>query len=236
MDPLCPVFTLASPLALNIACHGILQLILDIYIVIARGEAPWRSVSFLDCSNKLYRNGLSMNILILSGSPRKGGNTDLLVDAFVKGASPKHHVEVVSVHDYKINPCIGCNSCFAREDHACCQKDDMQIVYEKMTKAEMLVIASPVYFYGLSAQLKAVIDRFHNPIRDTFHIHKMALLLVGAASLPELFDSIVAQYELCLKFFKLKDMGRVLVRSAKDKGDVKNGDSLKQAFELGRSF
>ena len=191
-------------------------------------------MSFLDCSSKLYRNGLYMNILILLGSPRKGGNTDLLVEAFVKGASPKHHVEVVSVHDYKINPCIGCNSCFAREDRACCQKDDMQIVYDKMAKAEMLVIASPVYFYGLSAQLKAVIDRFHNPIRDTFHIHKMALLLVGAASLPELFNSILAQYELCLKFFKLEDMGRILVRGAKDKGDVENGDSLKQAFELGQ--
>lgn len=180
--------------------------------------------------------GSRMNILVLSGSPRKGGNTDLLVDAFVKGASPKHHVEVVSVHDYKINPCMGCNACFRREDHACCQKDDMQIVYEKMAKAEMLVIASPVYFYGLSAQLKTVIDRFHNPIRDTFHIHKMALLLVGAASLPELFDSILVQYELCLKFFKMEDVGRVLVRSAKDKGDVENGDSLQKAFELGQSI
>ena len=180
--------------------------------------------------------GSRMNILVLSGSPRKGGNTDLLVDAFVKGASPKHHVEVVSVHDYKINPCMGCNACFRREDHNCCQKDDMQIVYEKMAKAEMLVIASPVYFYGLSAQLKNVIDRFHNPIRDTFHIHKMALLLVGAASLPELFDSILVQYELCLKFFKMEDVGRVLVRSAKDKGDVKNGDSLQKAFKLGQSI
>ena len=180
--------------------------------------------------------GSRMNILVLSGSPRKGGNTDLLVDAFVKGASPKHHVEVVSVHDYKINPCMGCNACFRREDHNCCQKDDMQIVYEKMAKAEMLVIASPVYFYGLSAQLKTVIDRFHNPIRDTFHIHKMALLLVGAASLPELFDSILVQYELCLKFFKMEDVGRVLVRGAKDKGDVENGDSLQKAFELGQSI
>ena len=176
-----------------------------------------------------------MNILVLSGSPRKGGNTDLLVDAFVRGASPRHHVEVVSVHDYKVNPCIGCNSCFAREDHACCQKDDMQNVYEKMSKAEMLVIASPVYFYGLSAQLKAVIDRFHNPIRNTFHIHKMALLLVGAASLPELFDSILTQYRLCLNFFKLQDMGLVLVRGAKDKGDV-GEESLRQAYALGQKI
>lgn len=176
-----------------------------------------------------------MNILVLSGSPRKGGNTDLLVDAFVRGASPRHHVEVVSVHDYKVNPCIGCNSCFAREDHACCQKDDMQAVYEKAATVEMLVIASPVYFYGLSAQLKAVIDRFHNPIRDTFHIHKMALLLIGAASLPELFDGILTQYRLCLNFFKLEDMGQVLVRGAKDKGDV-GEESLLQAYALGKKI
>jgi multimeric flavodoxin WrbA len=122
-----------------------------------------------------------MNILILSGSPRKGGNTDLLVEAFVNGASP-------------------------------------------------------VYFYGLSAQLKAVIDRCHNPIRDTFPIKKIALLLVGAATLPKLFDSILAQYQLCQNFFKLEDAGRVLVRGAKDKGDIKNTNALNEAFELGQQI
>ena len=86
-----------------------------------------------------------MNILILSGSPRKGGNTDLLVEAFVKGASQKHHVEVVSVRDYKVNPCMGCNACFKNKDNTCAQKDDMPLVYEKMSQADMLVIASPVY-------------------------------------------------------------------------------------------
>ena len=174
-----------------------------------------------------------MNILILSGSPRKGGNTDLLVEAFVKGASQKHYVEVVSVHDYKVNPCIGCNACFKNEANACVQNDDMSLIYEKMSRADMLVIASPVYFYGLSAQLKAVIDRFHNPIRDTFRLKKMALLLVGAATLPELFDSILAQYRLCLNFFKLEDAGRVLVRGVKDKGDIRNTDALQEAFHLG---
>ena len=175
-----------------------------------------------------------MNILILSGSPRKGGNTELLVEAFVKGASQKHHVEVVSVRDYKVNPCVGCNVCFKSKDNTCVQKDDMTIIYEKMAHADMLVIASPVYFYGLSAQLKTVIDRFHNPIRDTFPIKKMVLLLVGAASLPELFDSILAQYQLCLNFFKLEDAGRMLVRGVKDKGDIKNTNALNEAFELGQ--
>ncbi len=177
-----------------------------------------------------------MNLLILSGSPRKGGNTDLLVEAFVKGASQKHHVEVVSVHDYKVNPCVGCNACFKRKDNTCVQKDDMSLIYEKMSQADMLVIASPVYFYGLSAQLKAVIDRCHNPIRDTFRIKKTALLLVGAATLPELFDSILAQYQLCLNFFKLEDTGRVLVRGVKDKGDIKNTNALNEAFELGQQI
>ena len=174
-----------------------------------------------------------MNILILSGSPRKGGNTELLVEAFGKGASQKHHVEVVSVHDYKVNPCMGCNACFKNENNACIQKDDMSLIYDKMVVADMLVIASPVYFYGLSAQLKAVIDRFHNPIRDTYHIKKTALLLVGAASLPELFDGILAQYRLCLNFFKLEDAGRVLVRGVKDKGDIQNTEAIQKANELG---
>ena len=174
-----------------------------------------------------------MNILILSGSPRKGGNTELLVEAFVKGASQKHHVEVVSVHDYKVNPCMGCNACFKSESNACIQKDDMSLIYDKMAVADMLVIASPVYFYGLSAQLKAIIDRFHNPIRDTYHIKKTALLLVGAASLPELFDGILAQYRLCLNFFKLEDAGRVLVRGVKDKGDIQNTEAIQKANELG---
>ena len=102
-----------------------------------------------------------------------------------------------------------------------------------MIQADMLVIASPVYFYGLSAQLKAVIDRCHNPIRDTFPIKKMALLLVGAATLPELFDSILSQYQLCLNFFKLEDAGRVLVRGVKDKGDIQNTNALDEAFDLG---
>ena len=201
-----------------------------------------------------------MNILILSGSPRKGGNTDLLVEAFVKGASQKHHVEVVSVHDYKVNPCMGCNACanerhesllldgrvqpsvaegnlcFRNEQHICVQKDDMSLIYEKMAHADMLVIASPVYFYGLSAQLKAVIDRFHNPIRDSFPIKKMALLLVGAATLPELFESILAQYRLCLNFFQLEDAGRVLVRGVKDKGDIQNTEAIQKAYELGLSI
>ena len=177
-----------------------------------------------------------MNIVVLSGSPRKGGNTDLLVEAFVKGASKKHNVEVVLVRDHLINRCIGCDSCFKRENNSCFQNDNMQLIYDKLLHADMLVVASPVYFYGISSQLKAVIDRCHNPIRDKFAIKQMALILVGAAILPKLFDSILTQYKLCLNFFGLEDTGQILIRGCKDKGDVTNTETLQQAYELGENL
>lgn len=177
-----------------------------------------------------------MNILILSGSPRRGGNTDLLVEAFVRGSARTNNVEVVSVHECKVAPCIGCNACCKNVGNKCVQKDDMTEIYHKMAHTDMLVIASPVYFYGLSAQLKAVIDRCHNPLRNTFPITKTALLLVGAATLPELFDSILTQYKLCINFFNLKDAGTVLVRGVKDKGDILNTNALDEAYALGLSL
>lgn len=175
-------------------------------------------------------------IVVLIGSMRKNGNTDLLAQAFVEGASKNNDVEVVSVSDYRINPCIGCNSCFTREGNKCFQNDDMFEVYDKLRKADIVVIASPVYFYGISAQLKAIVDRLHTPMRNEFRIKKLALILVGAATLPELFDAIKVQYQLVLNYFHLEDAGMVLVKGAKEKGDVKNSDGLKKAYELGISI
>ena len=97
-------------------------------------------------------------IVVLSGSPRKHGNTDLLVEAFAKGAREHSAVEIISVSDYNVAPCIGCNTCFERENNRCFRDDDMTEIYDKLKEADMLVIASPVYFYGVSAQLKASIE------------------------------------------------------------------------------
>mgnify|MGYP002711095838 CR=1 FL=1 len=168
------------------------------------------------------------NIVVLSGSVRKGGNTELLVQAFVDGAKKNNSVEVISVADYKVNPCIGCNTCFDREGHECFQKDDMTKVYEKLKMADVLVIASHVYFYGVSAQLKALIDRLHTPMRNEFKLKKLALILVGAAALPELFDAIKVQYRLVLNYFKLEDAGTVFVRGAKDKRKVKQNEEKRK--------
>lgn len=176
------------------------------------------------------------NIVILVGSMRKGGNTDLLAQAFAEGARKNNTVEIVSVADYKANPCIGCNSCFTREGNKCFQNDDMDRIYGKLRTAEIVVVASPVYFYGISAELKAVIDRLHTPMRNGFPVKKLALLLVGAAELPELFDAIKLQYQLILNFFHLEDAGMVLVRGVKDKGDIKKNEALKNAYDLGLSI
>lgn len=175
-------------------------------------------------------------IVVLVGSMRKEGNTDLLVKAFVDGASKKNEIEIISVAEYKVNPCIGCNSCFERKDNSCFQKDDMEVIYKKLAKADMIVIASPVYFYGISSELKAIVDRLHTPLRNTFKVKKLGLLLVAAATLPAVFDAIEIQYKLVLDFFKLEDAGRVLVRGVKEKGDIKGNKALEEAYKLGMNI
>lgn len=175
-------------------------------------------------------------IVVLVGSMRKGGNTDLLAQAFAEGAGKDNTVEIVSVADYKVNPCIGCNSCFTREGNQCFQKDDMAEIYKKLKVADIMVIASPVYFYGISAELKAIVDRLHTPMRNGFQVKKLALLLVGAATLPELFDAIKLQYQLVLNFFHLEDAGMVLVRGVTDIGDIKSTKALEEAYKLGISI
>jgi multimeric flavodoxin WrbA len=179
-------------------------------------------------------------IVVFVGSVRKGGNTELLARAFAEGARQKHEVDVISVADYRVNPCIGCDACARREGNTCFQQDDMPAIYAKLTEADVVVIASPVYFYGISAQLKAVIDRLHTPMREKFPIKKAAMLLVAAAEgpvhLPTVFDSIKMQYQLVIDFFKIQNAGMVLVGNVKEPGDIKDHPALKEAFDLGASI
>ena len=102
---------------------------------------------------------MSKKVLILSGSPRKGGNSDILCDEFARGAQEAgNEVEKIRVASKKIHPCSACYYC---RDYggACVHKDDMAEVLQKMIDSDVLVLASPVYFYSIDAQLKAVIDR-----------------------------------------------------------------------------
>lgn len=179
------------------------------------------------------------NIVVLMGSLRPSGNTATIVNAFVRGASlsPQNQVTVLSVGDYKITPCTGCNACFKQSDGQCVLHDDMTRIFPVLAAADVLIIASPVYFYGISARLKAIIDRLHQPARSNFKVQKLGLLLVAAASLPQVFDSIKLQYQLILNFFHLSDVGRVFAYGVKEVGDVDHSQSvLNQAFLFGKSI
>lgn len=101
-----------------------------------------------------------MEILILNGSPRSNGNTADMVAAFAEGAKGKgHQVTVIDVCNKKIAGCLGCEHCHTKGNGACIQKDDMQEVYKALISAQMLVIASPIYYFGYSGQLQCVIHR-----------------------------------------------------------------------------
>ena len=98
------------------------------------------------------------NILILSSSPRKNGNSDILCEQFIKGAKESgHNTEKIYISDMKINYCTGCGVCNTTSE--CVQKDGMEKIYEKMLKADVIVFATPVYFYSMCGQMKVFIDR-----------------------------------------------------------------------------
>lgn len=177
-----------------------------------------------------------MKTIVLNGSPRKGGNTEALIEAFVRGAREKGDVEVLRVCDFDVKPCCGCNGCKKEANGRCVMHDDMMYFWEKISKADVLVAATPVYFYGVSAQLKAVIDRFHAPARKDLPIKKLGLLLVAADSREAVFDSIKDQYAHITSFFGLGSIGVLSVPGVRERGDIADSPFLKKAEEMGRNI
>ena len=103
-----------------------------------------------------------MKILVLNGSPRPNGNTAAMVDAFVEGAKENgHEIIVVPVCRKKIAGCLACEYCHTKGEGRCIQQDDMQEVYPVLSEAEMIVLASPVYYHSLTGQLQCAINRIY---------------------------------------------------------------------------
>lgn len=176
-------------------------------------------------------------IAILMGSPRKNGNTDILVKSFIGGVDrQKNSVELIPVMENNVNSCTGCNACFRDGMNRCVQQDDMQEIYQKLSDADVIVIATPIYFYGISSQLKCIIDRLHNPIRNTFKVKELVLLAVCADTIPTVFDSVKAMYHSILNYFSLKNAGIITVSGVPEKGDIMGNPALTEAYRLGESF
>lgn len=174
-----------------------------------------------------------MKIVVLNGSPRKNGNTACLVDAFVSGVNKEYDLKVVQVADLNISPCRGCNLC--ANDGKCVQNDQMREVYETLSDAEVIVVATPLYFYGISAQLKCLIDRLHNPVRDSFKVKKLVLLSCGGSSKTHIFEPLKMQYKVVCDYFGLESAGIVTAYGARGEGTV-DKTYLLEARKIGENL
>lgn len=178
---------------------------------------------------------MTKKILVLSGSFRKGGNSDTLCDQFIKGAAEAgHEVEKVFINDKKINYCRGCGVC--NTTHQCIQKDDMAEILDKMVKADVIVMATPVYFYTMNGQMKTLIDR-SVPRYDEI-IGKEFYFIVAAAdgnenNMRKTIEGLRGFTEDCLP--DAKEKGIIYGTGAWQIGDIKSSLAMQRAYEMGKS-
>lgn len=174
------------------------------------------------------------NVLILSGSPRKGGNSDILCDEFARGATEAgHRVEKLRVAEKNIGFCRACYAC--KGTGICVIKDDMAGILQKMIDCDVLVLASPVYFYSIDAQLKALIDR--TLARWTEVRNKELYYIVTAAD----EDRTAAETTLgCFRGYAdciegAAEKGIIYGMGTYEKGEVKVTPAMNEAYKMGKS-
>ena len=150
-----------------------------------------------------------MKILVLNGSPRPEGSTKKMAEAFAEGArSAGHTVDVVDVCRKRIVGCLACEYCHTKGGGECVQKDDMQEVYALLREAEMLAIASPIYYHGISGQLKCAIDRFYSAAypKGPAKLRKAAMILSSGDA--DMYDGALFSFRGdFLGYLGLEDMG-----------------------------
>ena len=175
-----------------------------------------------------------MKITILMGSPNKNGSTSLLVNEFVRGAKEAGHTcEVIDVCHANIHPCIGCVAC--GYEGPCVQKDGVEDIKEKLLSSDMVMFATPLYYYGMTAQLKAVVDRFcaYNSSLNSRHL-KSALLTVAWNADDWTFDALVAHYKTLVRYINFEDQGMVLGYGCGTPSMTRKSVYMKEAYELGK--
>ncbi len=177
-----------------------------------------------------------MNIVVLQGSPNLNGSTAILVEEFTCGARVAGHtVERVDVDRLKIPPCTGCVAC--GYEGPCVEHDDMQDLRAKLLAADMIVFATPLYYYGMSAQLKTVIDRFcaFNASLTRKHV-KAALLTVAWNADDWTFEALEAHYNTLVRYLDMQDCGRVLGYGCGAPSMTRGSRYPQAAYELGSSL
>ncbi len=186
-------------------------------------------------SNTSDTENKKMKILVLTGSPRKNGNSNILADNFIKGATEKGHKVFRFDSAFKnVHPCIGCNKCGM--DGPCVFNDDFNFVREHIVDADLVVFVTPMYYFGISAQLKAVIDRFY-AINGKIHIPKKAALFMTYANNSSHDEQpIRTHYDVLLDYLGWKDTGRFIVPGVWTAGSINRTDYPKKVYEFGKSL
>lgn len=182
---------------------------------------------------------MSKKIVILNGSPRKTGNTSELIKAFSEGAeSAGNEVVTFSLGSMDIHGCKGCFGGDSGRECPCVQQDDMKMIYPEVRNADVVVLASPLYYWNMSGQLRTAVDRLfaleeggENLLRGN---GKACALLMAAEGSG--FNDVVLYYDHLVEHLRWKNLGHVLSGGNMDIGDIKGKKELNEAYELGKAI
>ena len=177
-----------------------------------------------------------MKIVVLTGSPRRNGNTNHLAGQFVKGAEEAgHEVYRFDCAQRKVSPCIACNRCGM--NGPCVFRDDFEQLRPHLASVDVVVFATPMFYFGFSSQLKAVIDRFYalnGQIKG--RMKRAALLMAYADTAPEEAGPMLSHYHTLLRYLGWKDSGMVVAAGMWPEGAVNDTQYSRMAYELGHGL
>lgn len=177
-----------------------------------------------------------MKILALIGSPRKGGNTDILVDQILKGGRTKGHTsEKLYLYKYEISACIDCRNC-KKGDYVCTVDDGMQEIYPKMQEAELIIFGTPLYWYGPTGKMKLLIDRIRPFVTNKKLVGKKGVIVTPAQEEAKACGPLIEMFRLSFNHLRMEFAGQVLAQ-AYEKGEIRqNQEALQEAYEFGASL
>jgi multimeric flavodoxin WrbA len=177
-----------------------------------------------------------MNIAVITGSPRKNGTSALLADKFIEGAQGSgHEVFRFNAAFEDVKPCMACEYC-ASHDGQCVRKDPMNALYEKLIEVDMIVFITPLYYYGMSTQIKAVIDRFHANNSKLAGNKKAMLMATSYGSDDWTMEALEKNYEAILRFMKWEDAGKLFATGCPAREVIEQTSFPNMAYELGKTI
>lgn len=177
-----------------------------------------------------------MNILVIESSPHKNGSSNLLAEHFIRGAEEAgHKVTVFDAARASLHPCFACDACGMSGQ--CCQKDDMAGLREQILETDMMVLVTPLYYFGMSAQLKTVIDRFYS-FNGTLMERKLktALIVTAWDDQDWTMKDIKSHYETLCRYLNFQDQGQILGIGCGTVSMTKGTEFPRRAYEFGKSL